>query len=153
MENITESSDGTISFVACTGLAPRPESIQATTNDNGTVACSWSEVADAVNYDIEVKGEYLYPSPYNHISLKEEFTNMPKEEGTEDISSELDKYCDNPSWTGEQLYSSAYGIKINSKGVLFSPKFKISNKEAVSFIIYMEPYNEGEAVTTYVCPD
>lgn len=151
VENITESSDGTISFVACTNYAPCPKSIQATTNDDGTVACSWSEVEDAVSYDVELKGEYLYPSPYNNIIIEEEFTNLPKEEGTEDISGELDNYLDNPSWTGRNLYSSTNGLKINTSGVLATPFYKISNKKAITFLTHMEPYNEDESVDTYVC--
>ena len=151
VENITESSDGTISFVACTNYAPCPKSIQATTNDDGTVACSWSEVEDAVSYDVELKGEYLYPSPYNNIIIEEEFTNLPKEEGTEDISGELDNYLDNPSWTGRNLYSSTNGLKINTSGVLSTPFYKISNKKAITFLTHMEPYNEDESVDTYVC--
>ena len=151
VENITESSDGTISFVACTNYAPCPKDIQATTNDDGTVACSWSEVEDAVSYDVELKGEYLYPSPYNNIIIEEEFTNLPKEEGTEDISGELDNYLDNPSWTGRNLYSSTNGLKINTSGVLATPFYKISNKKAITFLTHMEPYNEDESVDTYVC--
>ena len=151
VENITESSDGTISFVACTNYAPCPKSIQATTKDHGTVACSWSEVEDAVSYDVELKGEYLYPSPYNNIIIEEEFTNLPKEEGTEDISGELDNYLDNPSWTGRNLYSSTNGLKINTSGVLSTPFYKISNKKAITFLTHMEPYNEDESVDTYVC--
>ena len=151
VENITESSDGTISFVACTNYAPCPKSIQATTNDDGTVACSWSEVEDAVSYDVELKGEYLYPSPYNNIIIEEEFTNLPKEEGTEDVSGELDNYLDNPSWTGRNLYSSTNGLKINTSGVLSTPFYKISNKKAITFLTHMEPYNEDESVDTYVC--
>ena len=151
VENITESSDGTISFVACTNYAPCPKSIQATTKDHGTVACTWSEVEDAVSYDVELKGEYLYPSPYNNIIIEEEFTNLPKEEGTEDISGELDNYLDNPSWTGRNLYSSTNGLKINTSGVLSTPFYKISNKKAITFLTHMEPYNEDESVDTYVC--
>ena len=151
VENISESDDGTISFVACTNYAPCPKSIQATTKDHGTVACSWSEVEDAVSYDVELKGEYLYPSPYNNIIIEEEFTNLPKEEGTEDISGELDNYLDNPSWTGRNLYSSTNGLKINTSGVLSTPFYKISNKKAITFLTHMEPYNEDESVDTYVC--
>ena len=151
VENISESDDGTISFVACTYYAPCPKDIQATTNDDGTVACSWSEVEDAVSYDVELKGEYLYPSPYNNIIIEEEFTNLPKEEGTEDISGELDNYLDNPSWTGRNLYSSTNGLKINTSGVLSTPFYKISNKKAITFLTHMEPYNEDESVDTYVC--
>ena len=151
VENISESDDGTISFVACTNYAPCPKDIQATTNDDGTVACSWSEVEDAVSYDVELKGEYLYPSPYNNIIIEEEFTNLPKEEGTEDISGELDNYLDNPSWTGRNLYSSTNGLKINTSGVLATPFYKISNKKAITFLTHMEPYNEDESVDTYVC--
>ena len=151
VENISESDDGTISFVACTNYAPCPKSIQATTNDDGTVACSWSEVEDAVSYDVELKGEYLYPSPYNNIIIEEEFTNLPKEEGTEDISGELDNYLDNPSWTGRNLYSSTNGLKINTSGVLATPFYKISNKKAITFRTHIEPYNEDESVDTYVC--
>ena len=151
VENISESDDGTISFVACTYYAPCPKDIQATTNDDGTVACSWSEVEDAVSYDVELKGEYLYPSPYNNIIIEEEFTNLPKEEGTEDISGELDNYLDNPSWTGRYLYSSTNGLKINTSGVLSTPFYKISNKKAITFLTHMEPYNEDESVDTYVC--
>ena len=151
VENISESDDGTISFVACTNYAPCPKSIQATTNDDGTVACSWSEVEDAVSYDVELKGEYLYPSPYNNIIIEEEFTNLPKEEGTEDISGELDNYLDNPSWMGRYLYSSTNGLKINTSGVLSTPFYKISNKKAITFLTHMEPYNEDESVDTYVC--
>ena len=151
VENISESDDGTISFVACTNYAPCPKSIQATTNDDGTVACTWSEVEDAVSYDVELRGEYLYPSPYNNIIIEEEFTNLPKEEGTEDISGELDNYLDNPSWTGRNLYSSTNGLKINTSGVLSTPFYKISNKKAITFLTHMEPYNEDESVDTYVC--
>ena len=151
VENISESDDGTISFVACTYYAPCPKDIQATTNDDGTVACSWSEVEDAVSYDVELKGEYLYPSPYNNIIIEEEFTDLPKEEGTEDISGELDNYLDNPSWTGRNLYSSTNGLKINTSGVLSTPFYKISNKKAITFLTHMEPYNEDESVDTYVC--
>ena len=151
VENISESDDGTISFVACTYYAPCPKDIQATTNDDGTVACSWSEVEDAVSYDVELKGEYLYPSPYNNIIIEEEFTNLPKEEGTEDVSGELDNYLDNPSWTGRNLYSSTNGLKINTSGVLSTPFYKISNKKAITFLTHMEPYNEDESVDTYVC--
>ena len=151
VENISESDDGTISFVACTNYAPCPKDIQATTKDHGTVACTWSEVEDAVSYDVELKGEYLYPSPYNNIIIEEEFTNLPKEEGTEDISGELDNYLDNPSWTGRNLYSSTNGLKINTSGVLSTPFYKISNKKAITFLTHMEPYNEDESVDTYVC--
>ena len=151
VENISESDDGTISFVACTYYAPCPKDIQATTKDHGTVACTWSEVEDAVSYDVELRGEYLYPSPYNNIIIEEEFTNLPKEEGTEDISGELDNYLDNPSWTGRNLYSSTNGLKINTSGVLATPFYKISNKKAITFLTHMEPYNEDESVDTYVC--
>ena len=150
VENITESSDGTISFVACTNYAPSPKDIQATTNDDGTVACSWSEVEDAVSYDIEVNGSYLYLLPNNHVIMNDTFSNLPKEDGTEDISSELDKYCDNPSWTGEQLYSSVDGIKISDQGKIISPKFQSSDENGFTLNFDIMPYKQ-EMAEAYLC--
>lgn len=153
VENISESDDGTISFVACTYYAPFPQDIKAITNPDGTVICSWSTVEDAVGYELEVNGTYLYPSPYNHTLMEEKFKNLPKEEGTDDISGKLDYYCTYPSWTGEGLYASANGIKIKERGKISSPILKMSDKGYATVIVHTSPYiaTEASSYFAYIC--
>ena len=153
VENISESNDGTISFVACTYYAPFPQDIKAITNPDGTVSCSWSAVEDAVGYELEVNGTYLYPSPYNHTLMEEKFKNLPKEEGTDDISGKLDYYCTYPSWTGEGLYASANGIKIKERGKISSPILKMSDKGYATVIVHTSPYiaTEASSYFAYIC--
>ena len=153
VENISESDDGTISFVACTYYAPFPQDIKAITNPDGTVSCSWSAVEDAVGYELEVNGTYLYPSPYNHTLMEEKFKNLPKEEGTDDISGKLDYYCTYPSWTGKGLYASVNGIKIKERGKIYSPILKMSDKGYATVIVHTSPYiaTEASSYFAYIC--
>ena len=85
--------------------------------------------------------------------MEEKFKNLPKEEGTDDISGKLDYYCIYPSWTGEGLYASANGIKIKERGKISSPILKMSDKGYATVIVHTSPYiaTESSSYFAYIC--
>ncbi|MGN0281561.1 MAG: M6 family metalloprotease domain-containing protein, partial [Prevotella sp.] len=152
IEDITESDDGTISFVACPGISQRYDGeIMAKLNSDGAIACEWGVVADAVSYDVELSAKTSTPSPYNHVIMEEKFDNVPKEDGTEDISSQLNQYTDN-YWYGCGLYSAVNGIRIASvDGYYSTAAFKVEDTNNATFVFDIEPYVNGETTEGYLC--
>lgn len=149
VENISESDEGTISFVACTGIAKRYDrEIKAKLNSDGTIACQWDAVQDAVSYDVELSAKTTQPSPYNHAIIDETFNNVPKEDGTEDISSLLEEYI-GIDWDGYDVYTALNGIRINSYGVFGTEIFKVWETNNATFVFDMSPYVNGQ--TTKGC--
>lgn len=141
IENISESSDGTISFVACTDYAPTPTEIQAVLNSDGTLSCSWEKQVDAESYEVELTGVSRHPSPYSHIIMDEKFTNVPRVEGTENISNQTDSLFDNTSWNSSNIFSSIYGIRLDSISNMLTPLFQTSATGDITFRIDMKSYN------------
>ena len=150
VENISESEDGLISFTACAGLPTRPYGSKAVQNTDGTISCSWNEMEGVASYEVELQGKLINPSPLESIILKERFTSVPKEEGTEDISSSFDLYCDNIGWTGGGVYSSPYGLKIDKNGYIFSPFNMGSTKESATLYVTVRPAVEGQETAFFI---
>lgn len=150
--NITEGDDGTISFVACSGVAQRYDSeITAILNADGTIACQWDAVADALSYDVKLSATVSNPSPCNHAIMEENFDNVPKEDGTDDIGSLLRQYVGN-YWSGGKVYSAEDGIRIASDGgYIYMPPFKLRETNSATMVFDMAPYVNGDTPKGYIC--
>ena len=124
IENISESSDGLISFIACRPLLgiPELEAVQTTAN---SVVANWPAIDGANYYELKLEEYSAKPSVEEALLLKETFAKAVKDKvGTKDISGSLNEYCDNAGFLGEKLFTSPYGLKIGTsttEGYLRTP--------------------------------
>lgn len=105
--DITESSDGLISFTFMGGM-PSPTLNDATNITSGSFTASWSEVEDADSYTLKAF-PYTKPAIEGAELLSRTFNYDVTSDSNKDISGSI-----GDDWSGSKLYESPYGIKIGS---------------------------------------
>ena len=95
----------------------------------------WTAVDNVSSYTLKVNRTV---EPVYTLMMSEGFSNVDAtEDGGTDISTKLDKYTDNPGWTGYKLYVAAnQGLKVgtaNAIGFLTSPELELDSTVTVVF--------------------
>lgn len=145
IEEITENSDGTISFKFNGGpQLPVPEALEATDISETGFTAHWKNVTDAQSYTLELLEGYEAELT---LVLTEDFNKLISSNlntGT-DISTSLDKYTSESGWSGTKLFpGSSNGVKLGSakvQGKLTTPT--ISAPESGDITVYLKtvPYS------------
>ncbi len=143
IENISESSDGLISFIACRPMLETPQPALAEVIDNGFTV-SWPAVPDAHSYELDLTE---YPSkltPEESVIIRETFAGaMKKNDGLTDISSKLANYLDNSGFSGAKLYQNTNGLLFGTSsnpGRLTSPTKKAPATGSLTVVVRVRPY-------------
>ena len=95
----------------------------------------WTAVDNVSSYTLKVNRTV---EPVVTLLMSEGFSKVDAtEDGGTDIASKLDKYTDNPGWTGYKLYVAAnQGLKVgtaNAVGYLVSPELELDSTITVVF--------------------
>ena len=118
-------------------LVPEMYPVDETTITGTSFCANWSNGGDVSSYSLKV----------NRIATGEETATLLMSEGFSkvnatsdggsDISSSLDKYTDNPGWTGYKLYTAAeQSLKVgtsNAIGYLVSPELDLDSTVTIVF--------------------
>ena len=144
LDDIVESSDGRISFAAMRGVIFAPEVFEPQMTSPTSFRATWSEVADAKEYEITVT-ERLAPfaTPEEAIMISEKFAGCySKSAGMSNISGRLDSYLSTPGFTGEYLYTSPNLLKVgrgSNLGKLTTPLISMPNNGDVTIKLHLKP--------------
>ena len=123
---IAESSDGLISFTFMGGIyMVIPEELQATISGN-EITATWTDDQEEVSSYNIMYGNYSETAMEEKVVIDEDFSKAysTNNDGTSDISSNLNQYTNTPGFTGSKLYTGIKGLKIStskSDGELISP--------------------------------
>ena len=96
----------------------------------------WSHGGDVSSYTLKVNR--LAQGEAATLMMSENFSKVNvTADGNNDIAAALDRYTDNPGWTGYKLYTAAnQGLKVgtsNAAGYLVSPELELGNTVTVVF--------------------
>ncbi len=128
IEDITETSDGLISFsfMATSVAVGVPKAISASDVDEeaGVFTANWTAVSGATEYQVLLSETLDEDSPWDHSLIAEDFQGCYSSEyGTSDVSADLDTYLTSASgWTGNRLYLSPYQLMV-AKGTMAKPGY------------------------------
>ena len=150
IENIQESSDGLISFVALHPELAVPEA-QAQKIDDTSFVISWEPVEWATMYELQLTET---PASRHDIEecliLEEHFAKcVTKSAGFSDISSKLSSYLSNTNWSGSKLYTSPKGLRFGTSseaGYLRTSGYQVPESGEVTLVMDVEPFAEGTPV-------
>lgn len=136
IENITETSDGTISFDFMGGVyVPAPVALPATDVHADGFTARWEPVGEADSYTLRLYAYQEGADAAPKTLITEDCSGFVSSSlGSTNISSSLDKYTSTPGWTGSYLYRSSYGIKMGTSsynGHLATPLMNGSGKVTV----------------------
>ena len=147
IEEITENSDGTISFKFNGG--PQlgvPEAMEATDITQTGFTANWSEVEDAESYTIELFESY--EADVTQL-LAEDFSKLRSSgvNSSVDISTSLDNYTTLSGWSGIKLFSGGNnGLKMGSStntSSLTSPSLAAPATGVLTVYIESTPYGKA----------
>ena len=98
----------------------------------------WSPAGDVSSYTLRVNRIAAPGEETTTLLMTENFSNVTAtSDGGNDISSSLDRYTDNPGWTGYKVYVAAnQSLKIGTStaaGYLVSPELELGNTITVVF--------------------
>lgn len=152
IENITESSDGKISFVFDGGTKlPAPEIVSAGENVTKTsFRAAWKPVSGVESYTVELKQNGTSTASVLPV-LSTDFSGVAAgvtEDGTDDINSALNSLLPVQGWTGYNLFVGTKGLKIGKQGAagyLYSPLQAIPSDGNVTVAVKAYP-EEGASV-------
>lgn len=152
IENITESSDGKISFVFDGGTKlPAPEIVSAGENVTKTsFRAAWKPVSGVESYTVELKQNGTSTASVLPL-LSTDFSGVAAgvtEDGTSDINSALNDLLPVQGWTGYNLFVGTKGLKIGKQGAagyLYSPLQAIPSDGNVTVAVKAYP-EEGASV-------
>lgn len=140
IEQITESAAGLISFAFMGGITIEAPELLAETDVTATAfTANWKPVENASQYTLQLK----YKTSINiddMRSLAEDFSGFASysADGTNDISSNLDKYMQSNGWTGFKVYTSSSRVKLGSSkanGTLTSPLLDAPQTSQVTVVL------------------
>lgn len=170
IDNITESEDGLISFVACRpelGIPEPGDGVYVEGTQSFTV--TWPAVEGATSYKLELT-EMGTASADPKEALKREFDfekTVSKSAGLSDIAKKLGDYGLS-NWSGEKLFTSPNKLRIgtsSAKGYLQTPNWYMTASSEMTFVlgcdvfkagtpvkgkIVFRPFNSGESSATIV---
>ena len=152
IENITESSDGKISFVFDGGTKlPAPEIVSAGENVTKTsFRAAWKPVSGVESYTVELKQSGSSTASVLPL-LSTDFSGVAEgvtEDGTDDISSVLNDLLPVQGWSGYKLFIGKKGLKIGKSGAtgyLYSPLQSVPSDGSVTVAVKAYP-EEGASV-------
>lgn len=172
IDNIKESDDGLISFVAC-----RPELDIPVLNDAKAVegqssfTVSWSAVKDAAGYELEVSETGVASdNPEEALVYEQDFASfVTKTAGITDVSTKMDDYG-LTGWKGSKLYTSPKKLRIGTSsttGYVRTSTWKVPQSSEITIVmgadlvkagttvegvIYIKYGNAGDQATTIEAP-
>ncbi len=152
IENIDETM-GLISFDFMGGSPSigTPTATEATdiVLNGCSFTANWTAVSGATGYEVLLSPVVDESDPWNNLLLEEDFAPCFTDDyGTTDISSTLDTYLSSSTttgWTGQNLYTSPYGLRIGSgskRGYIMTPGVNVPMGDDVTFIFTV---NFGDA--------
>jgi len=151
LDNIKESEEGLISFVACRPEMEIPEiSSDVKTKDN-SFTISWNAVSDAVEYEIELTEiPAAKHSLEECLMLEENFSKFySKSTGFTDVSNKIANYMNSGGgWAGSKLYQSPYYLKIGTSkeaGYIITPTANTPESGEITVVIGVQLL-EGSSV-------
>ena len=152
IENITESSDGKISFVFDGGTKlPAPVILTAAENvTKNSFRAAWQPVSGVESYTVELKQNGTSTASVLPL-LSTDFSGVAAgvtEDGTSDINSALNDLLPVQGWTGYNLFVGTKGLKIGKQGAagyLYSPLQAIPSDGNVTVAVKAYP-EEGASV-------
>ena len=151
IDNITESKEGLISFVACRPALSNPEP------DNGTevegqnaFTIKWPAVKDAVKYEVQVTS--IGTAAANPAeALEQEYTFdkfETKSVGFADASSKMSEYGLG-GWSGSKLYTSPNKIRIGTSsavGYIITPWWRTPQSSELTVVMGADVFKAGTKV-------
>lgn len=148
IDNITESEDGLISFVACRpelGI-PQPEEgsyIEGTQS----FKVSWPAIAGATGYELELTEVGTAASnPEEALQTSTTFDKfVSKSVGFSDASTKMGSYG-LPNWGGSKLFTSPDGLRIGTSketGYLRTPNWYMTSSSELTVVYGVKPAKEG----------
>jgi len=151
IDNITESEDGLISFVACRpelGIPEPGDGVYVEGTQSFTV--TWPAVEGATSYKLELT-EMGTASADPKDALKREFDfekTVSKSAGLSDIAKKLGDYGLS-NWSGEKLFTSPNKLRIgtsSAKGYLQTPNWYMTASSEMTFVLGCDVFKEGTPV-------
>lgn len=140
--NISESSDGLISFLFMGGAPSVPTELNSVQTSATSFRASWNEVESADCYNLQLE-ELGRVSPQENLLLAEDFSEWGSGntgDGTKDLGYKLDDLMANKGWKGNKVYKGVGRMKLGTSNgtscYLISPFIK-NNKSAkvtISFV-------------------
>ena len=118
--NISESSDGLISFLFMGGAPSVPTELSSVQTSATSFRASWNEVESADCYNLQLE-ELGRVSPEENLLLAEDFTGWGSEntgDGTKDLGYKLDDLMANKGWKGFKVYKGAGRMKLGTSLVV-----------------------------------
>lgn len=119
IEEITETSDGLISFYAMRDVVYGPKHLSVDSISNSSFKLTWDEVDNVENYEVEIT-EIDAPktNPYEALMFEEDFATSCYKEKVSDLNNDagkLDNYTVTKGWTGTNLFRGPQGLQIGTK--------------------------------------
>lgn len=151
IDNIKESDDGLISFVACRPELGIPEPGEGTAPEGkNEFTVTWPAVSGAIGYELELTEiGRASDNPAEALKGEYKFENVEsKTAGLSDISSKMADYGLS-GWSGEKLYTSPNRLRIGTSsttGFLKSPTWNVPQSSEMTIVIGAKPYKEGTPV-------
>ncbi len=117
-------------------IVPVMHAVDKTAVMDSSFRADWSRGGDVSSYTLKVTR--LTQGEAATLMMSEKFSNVnATADGSSDISSQLDRYTDNPGWTGYKLYTAAnQSLKVGTTttvGYLVSPELELGNTVTVVF--------------------
>lgn len=146
--NISESSDGLISFLFMGGAPSMLTELSSVQTSATSFRASWNEVESADCYNLQLE-ELGRVSPEENLLLAEDFTgwgNGNNADGTKDWGKRLDELMANKGWTGSCVYKGAGRMKLGkltSNGCyLKSPLIRNNKSKKITVSLVSKVYKE-----------
>ena len=151
IDNIKESDDGLISFVACRPEMAIPVQEEAKAIDGeASVTLSWSAVSGAIGYELEVT-EMGMASNDPSEALEKDFNFEAfesKSAGLSDISTKMADYG-YKNWSGSKLYTSPKKLRIgtsSSSGSVRTATWAVPQSSDMTIVIGAQLYKADTPV-------
>ncbi len=118
-------------------IVPVMMDVDLTAVSGNSFRADWTNGGDVSSYTLKVN-RIASADETATLLMSENFSNVnATEDGSRDISGQLDNYTDNPGWTGYKLYPAAnQSLKVGTTsvvGYLISPELELDNTVTVVF--------------------
>ena len=151
IDNITESEDGLISFVACRPELGTPEPDNGTAvGDEASFTITWPAITGAVKYELEVTEMGMAATtPEDALQTSTDFAKFKtKSLGFTDVSGKMNEYGLS-SWGGIKLFTSPDGMRIGTStavGYLKTPNWYMTNSTELTAVYGVNVVKQGTTV-------
>lgn len=142
LDDIQESTDGLISFAAMRGVIFAPELFEPELLSPTSFRASWTPVENATSYELTVTERMApYATPEEAMLITEDFNKCySKSNGISNIGTKLANYLSTSGWTGENLYTSPYYLKMGKgekQGSITTPWLDMPNNGDATIVVCM----------------